>query len=59
MITPIEDTHTGYRRRWTDLVNLNQQRFNEIREIIDRCDASDSKTIVELQGIINRKLSEK
>jgi hypothetical protein len=53
----IKDTRTGYRRRWTDLVNLNQRRFNEICEIIDRCDELDSKTLAELQGIINRKLS--
>ena len=59
MRIPFQDTRAGSSRRWTDLVKLRENSFNDICDLIERCDDLTTKQLMQLQEIITSRFNER
>ena len=57
MKIPFQDNRSSMNRRWTDILKINTFRFQELSELLERCDALGKDELFELKQIIEKKLT--
>jgi hypothetical protein len=57
MKIPFQDNRSSMDRRWTDLLKINTFRFQELSELLERCDGLGKDELFELKQIIEKKLT--
>jgi hypothetical protein len=57
MKIPFQDNRSTMNRRWTDIIKMNHFRFQELSELLERCDALGKDELFELKQIIEKKLT--